>query len=310
MQQGIFDKAIEQCKLALSQNPNDADAYFYMGQAYGESANYKEMNEAFNQCLKIGTKYASQIEEYKNKYFTTLFNNGVSDIKQGNFEKAVQNYTLCTEILPKRMDGYINLGYAYTQWKKDTIAVEVYKKALGVDSTNLEIRSYLGTLYYRTKQYEKSVAVLKSVIDKADPKTKIYQDALYYTAYSYDLLQQTDKAIDTYMTALKATPDNKDLLFNLGRLYLLKEDYEKASEYFNRVLATNPDDFDAVFNIGFAMIQQKKYEEAVALFKKATELKPENVNAWTNYGVALIQTGKTDEGREALKKAENLKSGK
>ena len=36
MQQNNYDKAIEQCLLAIDQIPNNAEAYYVLGQAYGQ----------------------------------------------------------------------------------------------------------------------------------------------------------------------------------------------------------------------------------------------------------------------------------
>jgi tetratricopeptide (TPR) repeat protein len=298
MQQSNWDKAIEQCKLAIAQVPNDADAYFVLGQAYGEKGLYGEMNQAFNKSIEAApAKYNLQIQDYKNKYYAQLFNGGVSMIKQNKYAEAAENYRLCVQIYPKKTESYKNLGYIYAQQKNDSAAIDIYMKAIQADSADMEVRSSLGVLYYRNKQYDKAIAALQPVIQKSEPNSKTYMDALYYTAYSYDLLRQTDKAIDTYSNALKAAPGNKDLLFNLGRLYIIKENYGRASELFAEVLKSDPNDFDANFNTGICLFQQKKYDESLPFLKKSVELKPDNTSAWANLVVALDQaSNKTPEG--------------
>jgi tetratricopeptide (TPR) repeat protein len=290
LQQNNWDKAIEQCRLAIEQVPNDADAYFVLGQAYGEKGSYREMNQAFNKSLESAPKYGQQIQEYKNKYYAQLFNGGVGMIKQNKYDEAAENYRICVEIFPKKTDSYKNLGYIYAQQKNDSAAIDIYSKAIQADSADMEVRSSLGVLYYRNKQYDKAIAALQPVILKSKPDSKSYMDALYYTAYSYDLLHQTDKAIDTYLNALSAAPGNKDLLFNLGRLQIIKENYGKAAELFGEVLKTEPNDFDANFNTGICLFQMKKYDESVPYLKKSVEIKPENTSAWANLVVALDQS--------------------
>ena len=290
MQQNNWDKAIEQCNLAIASVPNDPDAYFVLGQAYGEKGLYQEMFQAFNKSLEYSPKYSTLIEDYKNKYYAQLFNSGVSLIKQNQYEQAVNNFKTCNLIFPNRMDAYINLGYTYTFLKNDSAATEVYKKAVQVDTANLEVRSLLGMMYYKTKQYDKAIEALKPVIGKAKPDSKQYMDALYYTAYSYDLLRQIDKAIETYTNALNVSPGNKDLLFNLGRLHIIKEDFSRAADYFAKVLESDPNDFDANFNTGICFFQQKKYDAALPYLQKSVELKPDNTQAWANLVVALDQS--------------------
>jgi len=294
MQQNNYDKAIEQCKVAIAQVPNDPDAYFILGQSYGEKGMYSEMIDALNKTVSINPKYSPQVQEYKTKYFTQLFNNGVGLIKQGKYDQAAENYRLCIAIFPQKTDSYKNLGYVYTQLKNDSAAIDTYKKAALVDSTDMEVQSSLGVLYYRNKQYDKAVTALKTVLAKAKSDSKQYMDALFYTAYSYDLLQQGDKAIELYSNALKLNPDNKDLLFNVGRLYLVKADYPNAVDRFRKVVTLDPNDFDANFNSGFCLFQLKKHEESLPYLKKSVEVKPDNTSAWAALVVALDQAGRKD----------------
>lgn len=322
MQQNNYDKAIEQCKLAITQVQNNTDAYFILGLAYGEKGLYREMIDAFNTSLQISPKYSVQVQEFKSKYFAQAFNSGVALIKQNQYEQAAENYKTCIEIFPKKIESYINLGYIYTLMKNDSAAIEINKKAILADSSNLEVHTSLGMLYYRTKQYEKAIDAFKPVIKVSKPDSKNYLDGLYCTALSYDLLQQTDKAIETYNNALKVTPDNKDIIFNLGRLYTIKGDkamnqyndatlkisksgkdsllnmgrvyYQNAMDQFQTVVAVEPNDFEANFNIGYALSKQNKFEEAIPYLKKSYEMKPDNSSAWVNYVSTIEKAEKKD----------------
>jgi tetratricopeptide (TPR) repeat protein len=306
-QQNNYDKAIEQCQLAVEQFPNNYEAYFVMGQAYGAKGMYREMNHAFGKSQSINPLHAADIKSYREKYYADIFNLGVARIKEQKLDQAAGQFQLATEILPARLDAYKNLAYTYTQMDKDSLAIETYRKALAVDSTDLEIRAFMGILYYRGKNYEKCISILQQVLDKAVPKSKPYADALYYTAYSWDLLGKTDKAIETYQKALEVTPNDNDLMFNLGRLYFLQSKYEQALGYFRKVLEANPADFDANMNVGTACLQLKKYEESLPYLEKATQIKPDNSQAWTNLAAAYINMKMEAKGREAFKTAEALR---
>lgn len=310
MQQSNYDKAVEMSQLALSQNPKNAEAYFVLGQAYGAKGMYREMNDAFNKCLEISKTHERDVQFYKEKFYADLFNSGVDDIRRGNLDKAVEKFQLTIEILPQRIDGYKNLAYTYTQVQQDSLAIETYKKAIQIDPNDMELHTFLGILYYRNKMYEQSIAAFQPILTKGDPKSKAYSEALYYTAYSYDLLGQSEKAIETYNSALQASPDDKDLIFNLGRLYYMQTNYEKAIEYFGKVLAADSTDFDANIHIGNSYIQLKKFKESLPYLERATRLQPDNPNAWYFLAVALVNSGDTKRGTEALKKSEELQKSK
>jgi tetratricopeptide (TPR) repeat protein len=307
MQQSNYDKAIEQCLLAAEQIQNNYEAYYVLGQAYANKGMYREMNDAFNKSLAINPAHALDIQGHKENFYRDIFNGGVMKIKEQKYEEAAQKFQLATEILPKKIEGYKNLAFTFTQMKRDSDAVETYKRALAADSTDLEIWNSLGILYYRDKKYEPCIASMKTVLSKASPQSKQYADALYYTAYSYDLLGQTENALATYQKALEQSPNDNDLTFNLGRLYYMQSNYNKAIEFFQKVLQSNPDDFDTNVDIGNSYIQIKKFKESLPYLEKATQLKPDNSAAWYNLAVAYVNLGNKLKGQDALDKAESLK---
>jgi tetratricopeptide (TPR) repeat protein len=307
MQQNNYDKAIEQCLLAVDQIPNNAEAYFVLGQAYGQKGIYHEMNEAFTKSLAISPIHEADIKYNRDKFYADLFNSGVANIKEDKLDDAARKFEIAIEILPKKLDGYKNLAFTYTKMGKDSMAVETYKKAIVIDSTDMELRTFMGILYYKAKKFESCISTMSTVMAKANPKSKQYADALYYTAYSYDLLGRADEALGVYEKALEQSPNDVDLLFNLGRLHYMKSNYEKALDYFGKVLQSNPDDFEGNMNVGNCYLQLKKYQEALPSLEKAVQIKPDNSQAWNNLAVAYINLSMKDKGKEAFDKAEALR---
>jgi tetratricopeptide (TPR) repeat protein len=307
MQQSNYEKAVEQCQLAVAQFPDNFEAYFVMGQAYGARGMYREMNDAFTKSLAINPAHAVDIENYRGKYYADIFNLGVARIKENKLNDAAAQFQLASDILPLRTDAYKNLAYTYMQQEKDSLAIETYRRALTVDSTDMDIQASLGLLYYRGKNYEKCISTMDRVLVKSLPSSKQYKDALTYTAFSWDLLGKNDKAIETYQKALDQSPNDTDLLYNMGRLYILQSNYDKALGYFSRVIQTNPDDFEANMMVGTAYLQLKKYAESIPYLEKATQVKPDNSQAWTNLAAAYGNNKMKAKSDEAFKTAEALR---
>ncbi|RKY82004.1 hypothetical protein DRQ07_02515, partial [candidate division KSB1 bacterium] len=78
MQQENYDKAIEQAKKAVETMPNDAEAYYILGLAYGKKGMYKEMNEAFTNSLKYSDLHKTDIDHERKIYWVRIFNTGVN----------------------------------------------------------------------------------------------------------------------------------------------------------------------------------------------------------------------------------------
>jgi tetratricopeptide (TPR) repeat protein len=307
MQQNNYDKAIEQCNIAISQNPNDAEAYFVLGKAYGTKGMYREMKDAFDKSLAISNSRAADIQSLKNRYWRELFNSGVSSYRQDQLDKAVDKFLLAIELIPDSTASYKNLGIVYSQMDKDSMAVQTYLKAIEIDPEDIKMKTVLGSLYYKNGEYENAIDIFQKVVEKADPNSKEYVDAMISMAFSYDFLGESDKAKNTYLSALEKVPNNKDIIFNLGRLNFMQKNYEEAIENFKKVLEADPEDFESYLNIGNAYLQLEKFKESIPFYQKAIEFKPDNANAWNNLGVAYVRAGDTEKGKEAFDKAESLR---
>ncbi len=307
IQQQNYEKAIEQAELAIKTNSKDPDAYFVAGEAYGYIGEYRKMNEAFNQSLKLSPKNEAAITQQKNKYYVDLFNAGATAIKNDKLDVAKENYLLCTELIPDRGAAFTNLALVYSLMKDDEKAIELYKKAIALDPEDLNVQTTLGIIYYRDKMYDEAIDVFQKVITKAEKGSENYNKAIYHIAYSYDMKGDTDQAIETYKSALESNPDDKDLLFNLGRLYFSKEKLDDAIVMFKKVIELDPNDDESYLNVGQALIGGKNYQDALPYYEKAVELNPETYVGWYNLAVCYIQTGQREKGEAAFAKAEKLK---
>ncbi len=54
---------IEACKQAIKLNPDDAEAHYNLGHAYGKSGMYKEKIESFKQAIRINPDLAGDYNQ-------------------------------------------------------------------------------------------------------------------------------------------------------------------------------------------------------------------------------------------------------
>ncbi|MBN2031192.1 tetratricopeptide repeat protein [bacterium] len=308
MNQFEYDQAIEQCELAIEQKPDNPEAYFIMGRAYGFKKMYREMNDAFIKSLELSNKYASDIREDRQKHWTDLQNAGVTSLKQNRISDAIEEFSMAIELVPEETVPYKNLALAYIQNRNDSLATQTYEKILEIDPEDLESKGILGALYYRNRDYNNAIAHLEQVVNNADPTSSAYSQAVFNLALAYDMTEQSDKALETYKNALEVNPDEQNLLFNMGRLYIVQQDYENAIVYLKRVLEQNPDDLEANRTIGSCYNLLNKFEEAIPYLEKAVELDPNDANAWNQMGIAYIRTGQGEKGQAAFDKVLELQN--
>ncbi len=334
IQQGDWDKAIEQLELAVQTYPDDPEAHYLLGRGYGEKGKFKEMNAEFDKSLKISPKFEQQIRITREKYWVDNFNRGVNFIKAGQTEKALEAFKTAILLDPSKPEAYKNLAYAYIRMNNADEAIAAYQNLLKVAPDDEEAMVSLGNLYYNKKEYQKAIDILQKVVEM-DPDNV---DAIANIALAYDFMGQREKALNFYKEAIAKHPEDKDLRFNYGRLFFLSEEYDKAIEQFQKVLELSPDDLEAYLNIANAYlimaenkmkvlreldVNQKEYSEAqlkelrdeaiknyknaIPYLEKAKDLDPTNYATWYNLGVAYVNTGDREKGEAAFKKADELK---
>ena len=106
------------------------------------------------------------------------------------------------------------------------------------DKNFLEIQKLLGTLYIRTKQFDKSLLVWKKVTERFPGNL----EAIINLATVYRNLKQYDKAIQTLKEAKEIAGENDEVLFNLGAVYKDSGDYQNAIDAFQKLVALKSDD--------------------------------------------------------------------
>jgi tetratricopeptide (TPR) repeat protein len=263
------------------------------------------------QDIEIDKMLNAIVEKSKNsvfdKYYINIFNIGVDKIKKNELDSALKMYKDCIQLNPTKIEAYKNMAFIYTKIGEYDNAIQIYKNINIIDPEDLEIQDYLGILYYKIKKYDEAILIYNEILKRKKIPDKIYNDALYYSAYSYDLKGETDKALEFYQLALEKEPNDIDLIFNLGRLLYMKNLYIEALEKFQEIIKGNPKDFEANMNVGNCYLQLKKYSESLPFLLKTTEINNNNSQAWNNLAVAYINLDKKELGKIAFEKAENLR---
>ena len=89
-----------------------------------------------------------------------------------------------------------------------------------------------------------------------------------------------------------ANPEDKTLILTEANLYLETKDYDTYKKLITEVLAQSPNDADLVFNLGVISYNAKNLVEAETYYKKAIEIKPDYVNAYLNLAILKLDADK------------------
>ena len=101
-------------------------------------------------------------------------------------------------------------------------------------------------------------------------------EAHFYLGETYRKLQQTDKAVVSYQTALECQPDYIQVCNPLGEMLYAQGRYEEAIDVCRQGLRFQPDNAILHCNLGLLLATTGRMEEARRAFEEALRLDPQS----------------------------------
>jgi len=124
---GIYTKAVEAYKQAISLNPDMASGHYNLGFAYDNLGFYEDARESYIKAIRIDPDYAE-----------AHYSLGVDYVILGFRIFAIEAYKQAIRIDPDYAEAHYNLGVAYLLIKDRNSALKEYKilKELDIDLAN------------------------------------------------------------------------------------------------------------------------------------------------------------------------------
>lgn len=210
-----------------------------------------------------------------------LYLRGYCYMDRGNFQKAIDDFTLAFEKTNKRnSDVAFNIGKSYFGLHNIGKAIEYYKITLELEPKDKYSFYQLGYCYASLATPDKDSAL--EYYNKAIEVDKAYYDAYLNRGLLYDTqFKNLKKAHEDLEKSIEIRPKNKFSYLYNAMVYRDEEDYAKAKDVFTKVIDLYPDYAQAYFEraitwykIGVLNMVCKDLDKAESLgYSKATETK-------------------------------------
>lgn len=286
MGQKNWEKAIDDFEMALEQNPRDGEAHFLMARSYLEMGDYESMISHLDAADSLYEKGESKIREMRNETWQALFDSGLKDANEENYEQANGDFGLAISVLPGRYEAYTNKAFVLERMDQHDSAFYYYGEAYRIDPTNIKILENYASLSFNIGISCYRLADSLSVAGDSVKAQSLLAEGRGYLK----------KADSLYSGILAQDPKHAEGLMRRGDIARENDDYETALGFYNQVIELEPENCDLWFNIGVLYFRHmKNNEDALKAFSRAKEICPDDVNVLVNIGVVLLDMGDLDE---------------
>jgi tetratricopeptide (TPR) repeat protein len=186
----------------------------------------------------------------------TPLERGIEAQENGDYDKAIADYTLAIQLDPNNKEAYDKLGCAYLDQDDYFLAVACYSELIKLDQKNADAYLNRGDAYRGKGNDDQAIA-----------------------DYS--------QAIQLYDQAIQLNP--KDAFANLSRpiayhdrglIYDDKGDYDKAIADYSQAIQLDPKRASFYHDRGLACKHKGDYDRAIADYDQAIQLEPKYAKAY------------------------------
>ncbi len=336
---GQFDKALEQYKVIADANPEDAQTYLRMSEIYRRQGKYDDALDSlkkaqamvpdalevpyniavvyeaqgrYDDAIRILQDLLKKTEKADNSYSQADRNNrGIFIERLGMIYRDQENYPAAVDAFRKMIPlgddnaktAYQEIIDSYRDAKEWTQATATAKEAVQKMPDDRELRMVLDGQLADTGDPEKPLADVRSLLTgKSDDRDIYVRLAIMYTRLKRwsDAEESLNKA-----ELLSTKPEDKEYVYFLrGSTYERQKKYDQAEAEFKKVLVSNPQSAVTLNYLGYMNADRGvELEESLNQIKQAVSLDPTNGAYLDSLGWAYFKLGKYDLAEDNLNKA-------
>ncbi|MFH0990472.1 MAG: tetratricopeptide repeat protein [bacterium] len=332
MQQKNFIEAKRLLEIEVKKNPQNTEAWYFLGGIYAEEGNYDGMNEAFNEVLKAGSVHAADIRTIRYAKWGQHLNAGVAFLERATadsaayFEKSIKEFINASRAWPDTGLTYKYIAYGYNNKGDFDNAIVNFRKAweMGKDVESIK---RIGRIYAtRGQQHREKFDIenepkLKSIRDYAEAKRSTSKSEIvkwlgnpriekekpvkgkkpptkeewFFDTYKYKIVVDGDKILEKQeLGTFAPTIDSIEIK-------LAVVEFEKAVSALDLALKADPKDNESITLLMSSYVGTGRIKDAVKTFELAVANDQKNKMNHYLLGVLYREDGQIEKAIEQLK---------
>jgi tetratricopeptide (TPR) repeat protein len=230
-------EAINAGKLATQLDPNYAEGFAYLAEAYADGQNWPRAQDAANTAVRLNP---NSVDAYRAKGYILEM--------QGRYGEAISAYQPMLTLAPKVAFLYLTIARNYRLVGNFDGSIKMAQRALELEPDRADAQDELGYSYYQSYMAYGRAADLERAIAELEKATKSNPDhasAWAHLGMAYYSRRNYEDAIPALQKAVELGANKVDYFNVLGLAHFYMAQCEQAMPLFQRSLAIDPNDLTA-----------------------------------------------------------------
>jgi tetratricopeptide (TPR) repeat protein len=280
--------ALSEARIALAENPNNAEAHKNAGLALQILQKYSASEQQYQEAFRLKPDYAS-----------VRYGLGMLFHYEKKYDQAIVEYKKAITLDPANGDIHYNRGLSFEAKGDLDSAIHEYREAIRLEPTVFALRESLGHALEVRGMYPDAVKVFREM-GELWPDSPICHDCLGNALYATD---HDDEAVKEFHKAIALDPTDAYPHQGLGRIRQEQKDYDGALNEFRQAEKLDETSAESYLGAGTALFSKKDFSGAIKELKQAEYLKPSDVTVHDFLGQSLTSLGDTTAAIAEFKQA-------
>jgi tetratricopeptide (TPR) repeat protein len=222
----------------------------------------------------------------------TLTARGSAQMLLGNMQAARADLEAARDMAPNLPASYVNLASVALKENKQDEAIELYNRALAIDSANFDALNGLINVYAARHSLDQAHAMVDRALGAQPNVAQLH----YLKAHVYGFEQNAQGAEMELRRALELDPNYLAAYSDLGALFANTNQKELAIAEYRKIIERRPDNSmanaSAYTLIGMLEDSRQNYDAAAENYRKALEIDANAIIAANNLAWIYAAHGK------------------
>jgi len=251
----------------LTSDPDNPEIHFLLGQVYGHSGDFENMDRSFERASSISKRYVLEIDQFRELFDLEQLKKGLEAYNIGEFERAIEELRFIKNIKKDETRHHKFLGFAFSkleQYEEARINLE-----LAVDLTDdFEAKLELARVYDLTGESQGIIDITGEALESSP----LDADLLTLRAMAYERLGLYSDAVSTYYDILQIDPQATTARHNLALLLSRTERQAEAIPIFEQLYREDTGNISGndslKYTICSLLYETEQYQTCLACFKE------------------------------------------